>query len=345
MLSAFADTGPQSRSCTEKNPNMRTIRHVHTLLAALGLWAAQVPATAVEPAAQSMLVLDASGSMWGQLQGRTKIEAAREAVANLTRSWPEGSALGLMAYGHRRKGDCTDIELLLPVAALDAAAFQSKVDALTPKGMTPISASVRMAAEQLKYSEQKATVILVSDGEETCNADPCALGAELEKLGVDFTAHVIGFDLPEGRAREQLQCLARTTGGQYFEARNASELNQALDQIADQPEVAVKTADQWIPGYALEWDAGSQIGDAEPTPAQVIEFTPGQTAQECQALCDKDDQCAGWHFEPTGSYFVEYPRCHLQGKGAPMRLRNEGEGWVAGVKAGVKLILETPDGE
>lgn len=138
---------------------------------------------------QSMLVLDASGSMWGQIGGKAKIDIARDAVANMLGSWPASQQLGLMAYGHRSKGNCADIEMLKAPAVLDKAGFQRAVNALQPKGMTPISASVRMAAEQLKFSERKATVILVSDGEETCHADPCALGQELEKLGVDFTAH------------------------------------------------------------------------------------------------------------------------------------------------------------
>ena len=180
----------------------------------------------------TMLVLDASGSMWGQIQGRAKIDIAREAVGTMLKSWPAHQEIGLMAYGHRTKGSCADIELLKAPGALDAASMQQTVNALQPKGMTPISASVRMAAEQLKFTERKATVILVSDGEETCHADPCALGAELEKLGVDFTAHVVGFDLPEGKARAQLQCLAKTTGGRYVEARNAAELNSALGEMA-----------------------------------------------------------------------------------------------------------------
>ena len=208
-------------------------------LAALTLAACVVlPASAQQSVAVpsgpgvSMLVLDASGSMWGQIQGRAKIEIAREAVGTMLKTWPRNQQLGLMAYGHRSKGNCADIEVLKMPATVDAAAMQQAVNALQPKGMTPISASVRMAAEQLKFSERKATVILVSDGEETCHADPCALGAELEKLGVDFTAHVVGFDLPEGKARAQLQCLAKTTGGMYVEARDAAELNKALGQLA-----------------------------------------------------------------------------------------------------------------
>ena len=212
------------------------------LIATAALMAASAlcPAWAQKPAAAptaptgpgtAMLVLDASGSMWGQIQGRTKIEIAREAVGTMLQSWPRNQQLGLMAYGHRSKGNCADIEVLKAPGVLDVNAMQQAVNALQPKGMTPISASVRMAAEQLKFSERKATVILVSDGEETCHADPCALGAELEKLGVDFTAHVVGFDLPEGKARAQLQCLAKTTGGMYVEARDAAELNKALGQI------------------------------------------------------------------------------------------------------------------
>ena len=63
-------------------------------------------------------------------------------------------------------------------------------------------------------------------------ADPCALGKERENLGIDFTAHVVGFDLPEGQARAQLQCLAKKAGGRYAEAGNAAELNKALGQWA-----------------------------------------------------------------------------------------------------------------
>jgi uncharacterized delta-60 repeat protein len=307
------------------------------IVGALGL--AALPAMA---SGQSILVLDASGSMWGQLDGRTKIEVARDAVNAMTQDWPADQTLGLIAYGHRRKGDCTDIEVLLPADARDNARLRDKVAALTPKGMTPITSSVRAAAEALKFTEQKATVILVSDGEETCNADPCALGTELEQLGIDFTANVIGFDLPEGKAREQLQCLARNTGGRYLEARDAAGLNAALGEVAaptPAPASAVTTAEQWIPGFALEWAAGGAIDGAEGSDGtRVEEFAVGQTAEECQALCVQDDSCGGWHYEPTGSFFIEYPRCHLKGRGYPMNLREEGEGWVAGVKTGLKLI-------
>ncbi|HQW81389.1 MAG: VWA domain-containing protein [Rhodanobacteraceae bacterium] len=181
---------------------------------------------------QVMLVLDASGSMWGQIDGRSKVEIAREAVADLVKTWNPEVDLGLIAYGHRRKGDCADIETVLPAGPLHANDYLAKVNALNAKGMTPLSQAVINAADALKASERKATVILVSDGEETCELDPCAVGKSLEAKGVEFTAHVIGFDVPNPAHQAQLRCLAESTGGRYFNASDAASLDKALGQIA-----------------------------------------------------------------------------------------------------------------
>ena len=193
-------------------------------------------ASSVQAEERSMLVLDASGSMWGQVDGKPKIDIARDALKTLVAAWPEGRSVGLVAYGHRHKDDCADIETLLPAGAVDAAKMGAIVDGLTPKGKTPLSAAVKHAAEALKYTEEKATVVLISDGVETCNLDPCALGTELEKLGVDFTAHVIGFDVNKVEDQKGLRCLAENTGGKFISAANAGELKTALEQTAKAPE-------------------------------------------------------------------------------------------------------------
>ena len=307
-----------------------------SLLIAAGLHAAEPAQT------KTMLVLDASGSMWGQIGGKPKIAIAREAVDAMLDGW-NGGDLGLIAYGHRRKGDCADIEVLQAIGPDTAAGIRKQVNALNPKGMTPITASVRMAAEQLRFTEQKATVILVSDGEETCNADPCALGKELEAAGVDFTAHVVGFDIQAGsKAHRQLQCLAANTGGRYIEARNAAELNEALGEVAaakPAPKPRVKSAQEWLPGYSLYWVAGTKLeGVEDNSGTQSLDFTTEQTAKDCQAVCYANDSCAGWHYEPTGSFFIDHPRCFLKGKGAPLSLEKQGSDWVAGVKPGVEII-------
>lgn len=179
-----------------------------------------------------MFVLDASGSMWGQVDGKTKIEVARDVFSDLSKDWAGSSqAAGLIAYGHRRKGDCSDIELIAPVDEGSTAALGDIINGLVPRGKTPLSDAVRMAAEEMKFTEEAATVVLLTDGVETCNADPCALGAELERLGLNFTTHVIGFDIKSSAEKAQLQCLAAATGGKYMDSGDASELSDALQQV------------------------------------------------------------------------------------------------------------------
>jgi Ca-activated chloride channel family protein len=188
-----------------------------------------------------VLVLDVSGSMWGQIDGTAKISIARDAVKQMVAQWPETREVGLVAYGHRSKGDCNDIETVLPIAPLDRAKIGSAVERLVPRGKTPLSAAVKHAAEELRYTEEKATVILISDGIETCELDPCKVGSELEKLGIDFTAHVIGFDVSSVEDQKGLKCLAENTGGLFIAASNADQLNAALIQTSQavvvEPEV------------------------------------------------------------------------------------------------------------
>lgn len=176
-----------------------------------------------------MVVFDMSGSMWGQVDGMAKVEIARTAFDGLLTDWDTNNTrTGLIAYGHRERGNCADIETLATPG--DGSDIATLVAGLTPIGMTPLSDAVRQAAEVLRFTEEAATVVLLSDGVENCSADPCAVGAELEALGLDFTAHVIGFDIADGD-KAQLQCLADTTGGQYFDASDAGELANAMDGV------------------------------------------------------------------------------------------------------------------
>jgi Ca-activated chloride channel family protein len=206
----------------------------------------------------AVLVLDGSGSMWGQIDGKSKAEIAKAVVGDLLVQIPADRRLGLVAYGHRREGDCTDIEEVAAIGA-DRAAIKSAVNKLGFKGKTPLTAAVRFAAETLRYAEQKATVILVTDGAETCKADPCALGAELEASGVDFTAHVIGFGLASPTEEAGLKCLAEATGGKYVSAKNAAELTRALQQTAAAKPVAAPPSAARVVLRATELLGGPEI--------------------------------------------------------------------------------------
>ena len=197
-------------------------------------------AIASAPTAQAaddvVIVYDASGSMWGQIDGTSKMEIARNVLADLVNDWDSEINLGLVAYGHRSKGDCTDIETMIAPAPVDRDSFIDTVNTIRPVGKTPISASVQHAADLLSYRDNPATVVLISDGVETCNADPCALSAQLAKQGVKFTAHVVGFDLDHA-AQAGLSCIAENTGGMFVPAGNADELHDALTQVQSAMEV------------------------------------------------------------------------------------------------------------
>lgn len=206
---------------------MTLIRTLAALAAVLAATLIGTPSTAA--AERGIVVLDASGSMWGQIGGEAKMSIARRVLANVTATLPPEMELGLIAYGHREKGRCDDIELVVEPAPGSIAAVAGAADGLRPLGKTPLSQAVKQAAEALKFTETKATVILVTDGLETCNADPCALGRELEAAGVDFTAHVVGFGLSAEEGR-QVACLAEETGGLYLPAGDADQLSDALSE-------------------------------------------------------------------------------------------------------------------
>jgi Ca-activated chloride channel family protein len=225
------------------------------------LWGlgALLAASSAALADDAILVLDASGSMWGQIDGTTKVEIARSVVGGLLDDLPADRRLGLVAYGHRREADCSDIEEIVPVGT-DRAAIRAAVEALGFKGRTPLSAAVKFAAEKLAFQEQRATVILVSDGVETCNLDPCVLGRELEAAGVDFTAHVIGFGLASDNESAGLQCLAEATGGKYFGARSAGDLAVALSETVAAPAAPAVAAEiARVVLRATELEGGPEI--------------------------------------------------------------------------------------
>ncbi|MFD1981679.1 VWA domain-containing protein [Mesorhizobium newzealandense] len=188
-----------------------------------------------------IIILDASGSMWAQIDGKPKLEIARESLRTVLQSVPADDEIGFMAYGHREKGSCDDIQLIVPPQAGSASAISAAADSLKFLGKTPLTAAVKQAAEALKYTEDKATVVLITDGLETCGGDPCALGKELEASGVDFTADVVGFGLTADEGR-QIACLADNTGGKYIQASDEKALQEALVETVAAPAPAPEPA-------------------------------------------------------------------------------------------------------
>ncbi|TKB19944.1 MAG: VWA domain-containing protein [Mesorhizobium sp.] len=198
-----------------------------------------------------IIILDASGSMWAQIDGKPKLEIARESLRTVLQSVPADDEIGFMAYGHRQKGSCEDIELIVPPQAGSASAISAAADSMKFLGKTPLTAAVKKAAEALRYTEDKATVVLITDGLETCGGDPCALGKELKETGVDFTADVVGFGLTADEGK-QIACLAENTGGKYIQASDEKALQEALVETVAAPLPAPEPAPAPAPAPAPE---------------------------------------------------------------------------------------------
>ncbi|HIP24773.1 MAG TPA: VWA domain-containing protein [Rhodobacteraceae bacterium] len=193
-------------------------------------------ATAQEmPYPDTIIVLDVSNSMWGQIDGIAKILIAREVIGDLVTDLEEDIDFGLVAYGHRAKADCGDIETIVPVGDLNPAGFKTAVNGLQPQGRTPLTAAVRQAAEQLNYTTRSARIVLVSDGVESCDGNPAALAAELGENALDLTVHVIGFDVSGIDDQSGLEALATLNGGLYLTPDTSNELKEDLNSMMEMP--------------------------------------------------------------------------------------------------------------
>ncbi len=224
----------------------------------LGLLAlATLPAMTQEeggPAPELALVLDASGSMWGQIKGENKIVIARRVIGEALAGLADDAVVGLIAYGHRREGDCDDIETLVPLGKLDRDAMAQTLASLNPKGKTPIGRALKTAFEAVKERPGPTSVILVSDGLETCGADPCQIVRDTRAAGANLVVHVVGFDVKEDELA-QLECIAQAGGGSFYGAADGAELSTALAQAT----VAVEE----IPagGLSIKATANGELAD------------------------------------------------------------------------------------
>ncbi|MFQ5850562.1 MAG: VWA domain-containing protein [Candidatus Binatia bacterium] len=217
-----------------------------------------------------LFILDVSGSMRGKLDGGTKMDAAKRTFGKLLDSLPKNLQVGVEVYGHRGDRDCSAIEVMVPPQPLDGAAVKAKVQGLTPrKGATPIADALATAGETLRGTEGGRTIVLISDGKETCGGDPEATAARLRKEGIGVKIHVVGFGVGE-KERKQLQAVAKAGGGNYYDAKNAAGLQVSMQQVAQQvtekpaePETKVLVKDGFDAEYLAEhWELKNPNPDA-----------------------------------------------------------------------------------
>ena len=104
-----------------------------TVLLAVFLFILPAFPAKAEEGSRVILVLDASGSMWGQIDGKSKMEIAKDVVGRVVGAWKPENELGLVAYGHREKGSCEDIEVLREPGTLDASDYMNAVRRSIPR--------------------------------------------------------------------------------------------------------------------------------------------------------------------------------------------------------------------
>jgi hypothetical protein len=194
----------------------------------LGTWALEAKAQNTKFKPNVILILDSSQSMWGQINGVNKVVSGRKVIGGIVRKYDGQLDLGLVAYGHRRGSGCDDIQLMLKPQPLKASSFIKTVNSIKPKGSTPISASLIKAAKAVHYKERPASLILIADGLDNCNANPCDTAADLKQQGKDLVIHTIAFDAKQKKKLTALSCIADNTGGSFSSATNETELAKSV---------------------------------------------------------------------------------------------------------------------
>ena len=220
----------------------------------------QKAAPAQATPSSTIIVLDGSRSMWARISGQSKVALVRTALGQAFATYEDRIAFGLVAFGHRGGGTCTEAELLAkpgelgsktPGKLLFGAGFK-------PKTTKPIAAALVEAAKQTPATS--LDVVLITDGLDSCKANVCATAKSLKQAAPGLHIHVIGFDPKAKQSVKGLACVAQETGGEFLTAANAGELKQDLTAILD---AVAKPAAQPAPVVA---QGGAATG-AVPAPA------------------------------------------------------------------------------
>ena len=229
-----------------------------TLIASLFFGSLQASASSSD----ILFILDGSGSMWGQIDGVAKIETAKGTLTKLMDEVPADSRLGFMTYGTKSKSSCTDVSVMNQIGS-DRGAIKSNIQGLRPLGKTPIQKSLIDGLNVLANAEPgdvQKSLVLISDGIETCDGDPCAVAASASERGVNMQIHVVGFDV-DAEARNQLECIAKAGGGQYFNASDTEGFKTAMNKVVEMAQAAPAPAPEPEP-----------VVEAKPKGPKVTEF-------------------------------------------------------------------------
>ncbi|MEM9279473.1 MAG: hypothetical protein AAGA76_12935 [Pseudomonadota bacterium] len=223
-----------------------------------------------------MITYDSSNSMWGELADKSrKYEAGRKAVSSFLNTDFGSRKIAFRAYGHRSKNDCRDTQLMVGFSEADSAKVKisQAISSLKPIGKTPITYSLTEALKD--FNGRPGDILLISDGIETCDADPCALMNEWKNSNVDIRVHVVGVGLNK-LERQALACIARESGGTYFDADSADQFAEVLEEAGEAIEQASADGVQSTAGEPVE---EPEAGEAKQDERDYAFFITGEDDQ------------------------------------------------------------------
>jgi hypothetical protein len=253
------------------------------------------------------LILDSSGSMAEKTStGETRIDAAKRVMNDVIDAIPTDRPeinVGFRVFGHKgnnteagRAESCQSSDLTVPIKGVNKDALTQQVANYAPVGWTPIGLSLERAGKDFPAASDKVVnaIILVTDGLETCDRDPCALATSLKKSDAAVTAYVVGLGLDAEELRIT-SCIADNTGGQIVGAQNAEELSAALFSFLQELQVVVTTGTLEIESIggifplATLTCSGQEATDASPQGGKPFTYTFTKDTNKVEApvgVCD-----------------------------------------------------------
>ncbi len=286
-----------------------------------------------------IFIYDASGSMWGQIEGQTKMQIASSVLSNAVDSLSKDQNVGLVAYGHRKKGDCKDVEFLVEMDNGDKSRITTSLEKIKPLGKTPLAYSAKRVIDTLSVKKKKATIILITDGIESCGGNICDVVRAARERGIDFKLHIIGFGLKDDET-DQLKCAALAGGGQYYDAADAGDLGEVLHEATeatvDKPEKSLsvfavkngKPIDAYIKVYLVGTKEWSQSARTYKDTA-FLHPSPGTYDLEIKPLGNSDVNALVLKGVECFKDSIVHQTVSFDGGKINVITLNNGEGWDA----------------
>jgi Ca-activated chloride channel homolog len=194
-----------------------------------------------------LFLFDASGSMLAPWENTYRIAAAKKLLSDLVDSLRVNPnlELALRVYGHqfhRKYQNCKDTRLEVPFAKNNHDDIKRKLLNITPQGTTPIAYSLQQAANDFDpNTNTRNIIIIITDGIESCDGDPCAVSLALQRRNIFLKPFIIGIGMDKN-FEEQFKCV-----GEFVDAKNINSfrraLSSAITQSLQKATVSVKLLD------------------------------------------------------------------------------------------------------